>query len=226
MLAFLRQNKVSGFVFLGDQFDNQDISHHTKGKPGLRRRGRFHLDEVEFEEQILTPLEEVLPAKCIKVWIQGNHDTWSDELAEEQPELIGKLDRPTNLRLVQRGWRVFAEGKTYRYGKLSYAHGESLGGMHHAKKAVETFCRSLVYGHFHSPQLHTKVLPQDQSQKWSAQCLPILGDTNPQYLEGKPHAWVNGFGIAEYHGSEKAFNVYPIVVTNGRFAYGGKVYEG
>lgn len=224
LLDFISRNKVSGFVFLGDQFDNQDISHHTKGKPGLRRRGRFHLDEVEFESQILRPLEKLLPAGCKRIWIEGNHDNWSLELGEEQPELIGKLYRPDNLTLADRGWKVVPLGRAIRIGKLWYAHGETLSGQNHAKKAVETFCRNLVYGHFHSPQSWTKVLPQDQSQRWMAQCLPVLSDINPAYLEGKPNSWVPGFGVVLYHGPEKAFNLYPIVVTNGRCAFGTEVY--
>jgi hypothetical protein len=225
LLSFLSQNTVSGFVFLGDQFDNQDISHHTKGKPGLRRRGRFHLDEVEFDAQILKPLEALLPKTCRRWWIEGNHDNWSLELGEEQPELEGKLYRPDNLRLVDRGWNVIALGKTFRVGKLWYGHGETLSGQAHAKKAVETFCRNLVYAHFHAPQSFTKVLPQDQSQKWQAQCLPILGQTNPRYLEGKPNSWVNGIGIVEYY-DRGFFNLYSVVASDGVFAYGGKVYRG
>lgn len=224
LLDYLSRNKVAGFVFLGDQFDNQDISHHTKGKPGLRRRGRFHLDEVEFESQILTPLEKVLSRGCKRFWLEGNHDNWSLELGEEQPELIGKLYRPDNLKLADRGWTVVPLGRAFRYGKLWFAHGETLSGQNHSKKAVETFCRNLVYGHFHSPQSWTKVLPQDQSQKWMSQCVAVLGDTNPSYLEGKPHAWVNGFAIVEYHGSEKTFNLYNVVVSKGRASFGGVIY--
>lgn len=223
LLDFLSKKPVAGFVFLGDQFDNQDISHHTRGKPGLRRRGRFHLDEIEFEDQILKPIEALLPKKCRKYWIEGNHDNWSLELAEEQPELEGKLYRPDTLKLAQRGWSVIPVGKTFRVGKLWYAHAETLSGQNHAKKAVDTFCRNLVYAHFHSPQSFTKVLPQDQSQKWTAQCVGILGECNPSYLEGKANSWVQSIGIVEYY-NEGLFNLYNCVITKGKFAYGGVVY--
>jgi len=224
LLSYVKHNPVSGFIFLGDQFDNHDISHHTDGKPGQRVKGRFALDEAEFEAQILTPIEQLLPKDCVKVWIEGNHDQWANDLGDKYPELIGKFNRPENLHLSKRGWKVLPMGKTFKYGKLFYAHGESITTQYHAKKAVETFCRNLVYGHFHSPQSWTKVLPHDETQKWMAYCLPILGKTNPDYLENRPTSWINGFGIVEYHGNENSFNLYPIICTNGRFSFGGKVY--
>ena len=224
MLDTIKDIRPEIFVFLGDQFsDNQNISHHTRGKPGLRVTA-FRADTEEFIAQILDPLEAALPRNATKVYINGNHDDWVDQVYEEQPELRGQLDRSRDMRLPDRGWTVVQCGKAWRHGKLTFLHGETLGTQFHSKRAVETYCRNVVYGHFHAPQSFTKVLPSDLTQKWSATCLPILGDVNQDYIRNKPTSWVNGFGIAEFHGPEKAFNLYPIVTINGRCSYGGKVY--
>jgi predicted phosphodiesterase len=224
MLDFVRDVHPAIFVFLGDQFDNQCISHHTKGQPGLRSMTTFRSDTDEFARQVLNPLEAALPKSATKVWIKGNHDFWVNDIYAEQPELRGQLDRERDLRLAERGWTIVECGKAWKFGKLTFIHGETLTTQFHSKKAVETFCRNVVYGHFHSPQSFTKVLPSDESQKWSATCLPILGDLNPSYMRNKPSGWVNGFGVVEFHGSEGSFNLYPVITINGRCAYGGEIY--
>lgn len=230
MSEFIEANPVSGVVDLGDTFDNSNISHHTKGRPGLRGVGSYQLDTLNYKDEFLLPLEASLAVSRkkfgiksqLKIRVKGNHDDWEEDLYEEQPELRGVLDRDP--MFMELGWRIIPIGKTFQYGKLSYAHGENLGGQNHAKKAVETYCRNLVYGHHHTLQTAVKVLPQDQKQKWLACCLPVLGTVNPEYAKGRPNAYVNGFGIVLYHGSEKSFNLYPVVTTNGRFAWGNSIY--
>lgn len=224
-LSFMEYHRPRGFVFLGDQFDNHSISHHTAGKPGQREKRAFFEEERSFERERLKVVEKLLSKGAQKVWFEGNHDAWTKDLDDAYPELQGCFDRPTNLRLRERGWTVRDLGQTWNYGKLYYAHGESLTGQYHARKAVDTWCRNLVYGHFHGPQSHTKVLPQDQTQKWTAQCLPILGKVNPEYLEGRPTAWTNGWGVVEYH-EGGMFNLYSVVCTKGVASFGGKVFRG
>src|SRR5690348_16760821 len=100
MLAFIRayRGKITGFIFGGDQFDNEVISHHTKGKPLYRVPGGFKRDEEGFERDILTPVERTLPRDCEKVWIKGNHERFEDDFIEEHPELQGALDHARGLR--------------------------------------------------------------------------------------------------------------------------------
>ena len=225
MSSFLSQNRVDGFVFGGDQFNNECISHHTKGKPGLRLPGQFALDEEMFEEMILSPLERLLPKKCEKVWICGNHDHWESEFEEEIPELRDKLQRPRNLKLAARGWQVIPLGGIYKHGKLSWIHGEGIGTANHSKRAVDVYCTNLVYGHHHTMQSHTKILSSDYSQRWVAQCSPIVGGCNPRYLESRPNNWLNGFTITEFY-SRGMFNHYPVVTDgDGAFSYGGTTYK-
>ncbi len=225
MLSFMKRNRVRGFVFGGDQFNNECISHHTKGKPEFRPTGQFVMDEAAFDQQILKPITKELYPEDEMVWIVGNHDYWEQEYEQANPELQGRLQRPRNLELEERGWKVIPLGGVYRHGKMGWIHGEAIGGMHHAKKAVETYCTNLNYGHLHSLQTYTKILSTDFKQKWVAQCNPIVGNVNPRYLEGRPNAWVNGFTVTEFYRGG-LFNNYPIVVNEGVCSYGGKLYKG
>lgn len=225
-LNFLRRNPVSGIVFLGDQFDNAEISHHNSGKPIFKPTGSYARNTANFDRDILQPLEALLPKHAERVWITGNHDAWESQLVEAMPELQGSIERPRLLNLESRGWKAVPLGASFRHGRLNFIHGEALSGQYHAKKAVDIYCDNVVFGHFHSLSTAVKVLPHDAKSKWIATCLPIVGSTNPAYLKNKPTAWLNGFGVVEYFGSRGYFDLFTVVVSGSQCAYGGKVYDG
>ena len=227
-MDFMRRNKIEGLILGGDQFDNECISHHTKGKPLLRLPGAYKRDEDGFREDILKPLEALYLNK--QVWIVGNHDHWEHQLIEEQPELQGLIDRTESLKLRAKDWTIVELGHSYLLGKLHVIHGELLtgignqGGTFPAKKAVELYAANVLAGHTHSPQSFTKVCPVERVQKWMGHIAPILGRVNPGNLKSRPTAWLNGFVIIEFHKAGN-FNCFPVIVSEGRFSYGGKVYS-
>lgn len=229
MLQFIKANKVDEFIFGGDQFDNECISHHTKGKPYYRPRAAYVRDEAGFDAGVLSVLDAAL-RRAKKHWLVGNHDFWEFQLVEENPELEGLIDRPTSLRLAKRGWNVVPLGKSVQVGKLRVIHGETLtgignqGGMYPARKAVEMYGCNVLAGHTHSPQSYTRVSPIDQTQKRMGWIAPIGGRTNPGYLRNKPNAWVNGFVVIET-GAGGNFNLTPINIMCDWFRYGGKEYR-
>lgn len=228
MLDFIENNKVSGFVFGGDQFDNSCISHHNRGKGLYKLPGQYAKETKGFDADILKPIEAHL-GDIPKIWIEGNHDNWEYELIETHPELQGSIERPLLLNIEERDWKYVPMGTGYKYGELTFIHGETLTGVGnqasamHAKKAIETYCTNVLYGHMHSPQSFTKVLPSDTKRKWMSWCSPVIGDVNPKYLENRPTAWLNGFTIIEFR-ANGLFNVYPVVVIDGQFSFGGKIY--
>lgn len=229
-LDFVAANPVEGIVDLGDSIDNSCISRHTKGKPGQRRRSEYVLDTDGFWQDMMGPLYGALGAARKKfklkrqrmVRILGNHCDWEREFYDENPELTGVLDRTA--RLADEGWEIISFGKVFREGKLSYMHGETLKGKYHSNNALETMCRNIVYGHFHTSQTTTKILATDVTQRWMATCLPIIGELNPEWMENRPNAWTNGFGVIEYHGVGGLFNLYPVVTSKGVCCFGGRLY--
>jgi hypothetical protein len=234
ILDFIKKNQdsIAGVLLGGDQSDNQEISHHTSGKPLLRPPGSYKRN-TDGLDKMLSQLESIIPAEAEKVWISGNHEAWVDQLIERQPELQGSMERELLLKLEERGWEILNLGEAKALGKLIVVHGEGLTGIgnqasvYHAKRAVETFCTSVLYGHLHTAQSYTKVLPHSVKDKWAAYSSPAACATNPQYLQNRPTAWVNGFTIVELHEPEKAksnFNVYPIIVSDGKFSFAGEVY--
>lgn len=233
MLSYIQQNNIDGFIFGGDQFDNQCISKHTKNKPIYRVKGAYRHDEEGFREKVFNPLADVFTENTNpieRVWIVGNHDDWEFQYVEENPEFEGLVDRVTSLKLVEQGWKVVPRGHEFRLGKLSVIHGEVLtgignqGGNYPARKAVELYASNVLAGHTHAPQSFTRVSPVRQVQKWMGHIAPIVGDRNPQYLQNRPTAWLNGFVIIEVYDNGQ-FNLFPVIVTNGVCSYGGKIYR-
>lgn len=233
-LDFIRKNPkdIAGFLFGGDQASNDEISHHTVGKVLLRPPGSYKRN-TEYLRKLLDDVEAVLPKEAERVWCIGNHDAWEDQLIERQPELQGSIERPLLLGLEGRGWEVIPLGEVKKLGKLAVIHGETLSGIgnqasvFHSRRAVESYCGSVLYGHFHTNQSYTKVLPHSAKDKWVAYSSPACCTLNPSYLKNRPNAWVNGFTVVELHEPTKAnsnFNVYPIIVSDGTFSFGGQVY--
>jgi predicted phosphodiesterase len=228
--SFVRQNEIEGFIFGGDQFSNNEISHWNKKKPIFKSPGLYKRNSDGFDRDVLTPLEKALRS-ARKVWIKGNHERFEQDLLDAQPELAGTIEHEKLLRLVERGWEVIELGKGFKVGKhLLTIHGENLTGIGNqagafpTKKAVESYAKSVLFGHIHTLQSYTKVLPHDVTQKWAAYSSPCIANANPGYARNKPNAVVNGFSFVELNGD--LFNVFPIVVTKGMFSYGGKIYGG
>lgn len=230
-LDFLKTNPPDVYIFGGDQFHFDEISHHTKGKPLYRTR-RAYANSIEgFERDVLRPLEMVLPKGCEKIWIIGNHERFEQDLIEEHPELENVIDHVKLLRLEERGWKIIPLGHAYTLGKLKVIHGEVLSGIgnqcgiYPAKKAVETYACNVLAGHTHAPQTYTKISPVEDINKWQGYISPTTGNVNPAYLRNRPTAWLHGINIINVF-PDGQYNYYSVVIHKGRFAYGGKQYGG
>jgi hypothetical protein len=226
MLAYMSKNDIAGFIQLGDPDDNEEISHHNKGKARIEAAGKLSVNTEVCDHEFVSPVENILKKDALKVWFQGNHGAWEDQFVDLYPQLEGTIERHITMRLKQRGWRYIPCGESYKLGKVLFIHGETLKTQFHSKNAVDTYCTNVIYGHFHTLQSYTKVLPQAMDQRWAAWSIPALCDfSKMKYLRGNPISWVNGFGILEvFEGG--LFNVTQVVVSRGRFAHGGKVYRG
>lgn len=228
---YLKENKPDVFIFGGDQFHFDCIAHHNAGKPFFQQRRAYQRDIQGFKENILEPLERLLPKHCEKVWIIGNHERFEQDFIETHPELEGVIDHANLLELEKRGWQIIPLGHAYHLGKLNVIHGEVLTGIGNqagqfpAKKAIELYAGNVLAGHTHSPQTYTKISPVHASNKWQAIISPIAGAANPRYLRNRPTAWLNGFNRIDVLPSGQ-FSYVPLIVIDGQFAFNGKVYGG
>lgn len=228
---YLKENKPDVFVFGGDQFHFDCISHHTRDLPLYRVRRGYTNDIQGFQRDILDPLEKLLPKNCSKIWIIGNHERFEHDLIERSPELEGTIDHVGRLELERRGWTIVPLGHAYKLGKLTVIHGETLSGignqagMYPSRKAVELYAGNVLAGHTHAPQTFTRVSPVEHTNKWQGHIAPIAGGVNPSYLRNRPTAWLNGFVLIDVFPNGQ-FNLYPVIVYDGKFSFAGKQYGG
>lgn len=210
--------------------DNEEISHHNRSKPLYRERASYKRNSEGFDRDVLKPLEQLVKG-AEKVWLIGNHCDWERQFVEEHPEFEGFVERPTLFKLEERGWKIVPLGHSYKLGELNVIHGEILTGIGNqagafpAKKAIEIYAGNVLAGHTHAPQSFAKISPVEEKKKHMAWISPIVGSTNPAYLRNRPTAWLNGFTIVELR-DKGLFNLFPIIVIDGEFSYGGKLYKG
>lgn len=230
MLEVIEDIKPAGFIFQGDQFDNEEISHHNANKPYYKEKKSYVRNEENFKKDILAPLESALPKGAEKTWVCGNHDFWEFEFVETHPEFEGLVDRTVSLKLEDKGWEIVPLGHSKRLGELNVIHGEVLtgignqAGMYPSRKAVELYAGNVLAAHTHAPQSFTKISPVDHKKKHMGWISPILGFCNPAYLKNRPTSWLNGFVVIEMF-DKGFFNLYPVIVSEGQCAYGGKLYS-
>lgn len=231
-LDFLERNrkKIKSVGLQGDALDNESIAHHNEGKALFKPLGAYASARRGFDRDVLVPLENVLDKDVEKWYIIGNHERFEYDFIEKHPELDGLLSNVDALRMVERGWEIIPLGHSKKVGHLDIIHGEVLtgignqAGMYPSRKAVELYAGNVLAAHTHAPQSFTRVSPVDAKRKYMGWIAPICGATNPGYLRNRPTAWVNGFTIIEEHPNGKAFNLYPVVVTDGTFSFAGEIY--
>lgn len=63
ILDFVGRNsgKIAGFLFGGDQLDNEEIGHWSAGKPLFRPTGSYKANTLGFNANVLSPMKHCFP---------------------------------------------------------------------------------------------------------------------------------------------------------------------
>ena len=215
---FMSDTQPNYIIYTGDQMDLEMLMKITKNIP---EHTPIHSDYEQFDA-IMTRHMKLCPKAKI-VFIEGNHEERVRRLIEKHPTYAGSdIELERYFQFKKRGIEFIPFGKTFKLGKLYYMHGNYYG-IHHAKKTVSAYGRSIIYGHTHDFQAHTMVTPLDVDDAHVAKSIGCLCTRNPNYKKGAPNRWVTGFHIA-YFRQGGYFNDHFIKITRGKFIYGGKVY--
>jgi len=234
VFQFIKWFEPHAVNILGDAM-NMDAVNHWKMARGAKKYfegKRLQKEYRSFDDEILTPLEKILPKHCDKVFMGGNHEYWIDTLIEKLPQFEGMIEVETSLRLEERGWEwipwirydevtdSYARG-IKQYGKLLVFHGQYTN-KYHSAKTVDSYSKSCAYGHTHDIQLYTKVTVDDVGFH-TAQSIGCLCNTSPEFLKGRMNRWVNAFGIL-YVRENGNYNLYVPVIINGKFTFEGRTF--
>jgi len=220
ILKVIKYSEPDLIVLMGDQLNMDALCHWNENKRLHLEGKRIKSEYDNFERDILTPLARF--NKKI-IWLTGNHEHWAYKYIEKHPEMEGFIEPEICLKLEERGIEVVPYNEIYKLGKLAIIHG-FYTNVYHTRKHVLAFEKSVCYGHVHTFQVHTKINLPDNKDFHSAISLPCLCDVNPDYMNGLPNAWVNGFGFV-YTFDDGTFNLVSVVVSRGKFVFNGLVYD-
>ena len=229
VFQFVKWFKPDGINLLGDAM-NMDFANHWKRKEqdfayfrDVTVKGNYD----DFDREILTPLEKLLPRHCERVYMGGNHEDWVNIITRKDTHLKGSVEPENCLRLKERGWIWIPYIDNNRrgikkYGKLLTFHG-IYANKYHAQKTAETFSKSSAYGHTHDIQSYTKITVDDDRGFHTAQSIGCLCNLSPEFMKGRMNRWVNAFGVI-YVRDDGMYNLYVPVIINGKFVFEGKIF--
>lgn len=210
-------------VYMGDQMSLDCISWWNKDKPLLKEGKRLLKDYNLFDKEVLEIHENITREETRRIFMIGNHERRVNMYVQKNPELEDFIDYVRHLKLLERNYIIVPYNGVHKVGKLNVIHGYYYN-MYHSKKTVEAFEGNTVYGHVHSPQVHTKISPIDQKGYHMATALPCLCSIKPDYKNAAPNHWINGFGIVEHLPATGFFNLYTIIIIEGSFMWNGTYY--
>lgn len=203
-------------IFMGDMGEFASLSSWNKKKP-LIQEGRRYKDDYEIVKDELRLFRYKLPDTDM-VYIIGNHEKRVDWYVEKQPEQFGNMDVVTDLGLEEMGMTVVRFNEAYQLGQLYWAHGWFYN-KYHAAKTLHEFGDNIVYGHVHSLQQETRNVHFARKEQ-IAQCVGCLTDRYPDWKSSRPTRFQNGHVTVEYN-HKGEFTMYPHIIINGEFSYGG-----
>lgn len=221
---FMVDHKPDGLVVGGDFLDLYSLSRYAADS-------LYQLRDVslstEYQEgrRILTQIESALPKGCDKYYIWGNHEDryWREVEKGDRGKYGDALQSPTvALRLHESSWTVrehWRDGHVRLGEHLEVIHGLYCP-VHSAKKHLDEWQGSVMFGHSHRSQVH-------YSGKRAAFNIGWLGDRDSKGFAYMPRTkrmqWTNGFAVVDIddHGDYWA---QVITAHNKRFVAGGRMY--
>jgi len=216
---FLHDQHFDGYINLGDLIDFSIISSHNIGNLREVEGGRI-LEEYRVADNILTQHEKLIRQnnpKARLVYLEGNHEGRITRYIDAHPELEGLIEVPTVLKLAQRRWEwvpSWSRGELFSLGNCSFHHGLFCND-HHAKKMVQRFGLSVLYGHTHDLQVYSSYgYPADNVLIGAS--LGCLCRIPQQYMRGSPTRWVQAITIFEYDPSTGEFWFNPLRLCDHR----------
>ena len=213
-----------GFIILGDYMDMSPISHWLKHKRKTLENKRMLTDYIE-GNKLLDEFDKRLPKSCDKRFFYGNHEDWYYQLIEEYPALEGLLEPKIELKLEERGYKVYDKiNHIERIGRLSFTH-----GIYHqqnfVKKHIDELKTNVIIGHLHTPRMRFASSPAREIAI-SGYSIGCLSDLAPAYQKNRPNSWVHGFGVVYFYDNGGYFDVDIKRIVKGKFIFNDKLYNG
>lgn len=179
--------------------------------------------DVKLLRKLLQTFQEIAP-KAKLIYLEGNHEERYRRPLQRYEELLkGKFDL---IKAVEfRGkWIPYGDYDSfYRVGDMLFTHGTIFPDAHSKKMAMAYLPSKVCYGHIHDFQSYTTHNGDPRKPGRYAVTAGCLCGRLPDYKKGQPNKWVNGF--ISWACIDGVTTPTPILVENGKFCVGGKVYK-
>jgi predicted phosphodiesterase len=222
VIELVEDVKPDIFNILGDFLDYGCISHWNASRQKTLENQRLKKDYI-MGNALLDAYDIRLPKECEKHFFKGNHEVWVDELLEKNPQLEGLIEPESNLKLIERGYKIHAYNDIVPFGKLNLTHGIYAGG-NPTKKHLDELKVNIMFGHTHTMGLLMSSSAARQIA-FSGYNVGCLCNMCPDYMRNRPSGWTHGIAVV-YLYENGYFEVNMIRILDGRFIYNGKTYQG
>lgn len=218
VMEFIQDFKPTKVILGGDCHDWTAVSMWVKDQSRHLDGGIIQENYEELKEKLLRPVKLAAPRAEI-VYLKGNHEEWIEKALQANPNGRGYWELEKNISGVT--W-VDVNKPHAVNENLVYIHGLYTNEFH-AKKTVNAYHTSVIYGHVHTMQSYMMVSPVDSSKFYKAQAVGCLCALNPEYMKNRPNAWVNGFNFA--YVEEETFEDYTVIMVKNKFWANGRKYR-
>jgi hypothetical protein len=131
--------------------------------------------------------------------------------------------------------KVHEYGAQKKIGPITFEHGDRIGGRFGCTHPTHWLLqnrgnRNTVFGHTHRLESKTRTVFDEYGEPhvYIAHNQGHGSDVKQQKYAGPEPNWQHGFTYIEFYteGGKPRFSLHPIIIVNGRFSWGGRVYDG
>jgi len=178
----------------------------------------------EIKDRVLDPIRSIRCHPRI-VFMKGNHEDWLDQCIDLNRNGKGYWELESNIDTKKYKLEFIGVNGAWRpCDNLSYIHG-LYSNEYHAKKTVQAYHTSILYGHTHDYQVYIQVSPLDIGHFYKGASMGCLCTLNPHFMKNKPNRWVNGFNFAYVGEDSGLFNDTQVLIVKGGFWALGRYYK-
>jgi predicted MPP superfamily phosphohydrolase len=221
---FIQDFKPTTVILGGDAHDWTAVSDWLSDQSRALDGGTIKGNYKELEESVLKPLKKA-NRDCPVIFLTGNHEDRLTRAARADPNKRGYLELENNLDQKKYNLKILPVNEGYQAGKnLVYIHGLYVNQFH-AKKTVEAYHTSVLYGHVHDFQAYTLVSPVNVKHFYKGQSCGCLCNLNPDFMKNRPNKWVNGFNYCYLDEESGLFWDTQVTIVDGKFYTMGRRYR-
>ena len=225
----IRIIKPDIYIDLGDTGEWEHFStHYWKGRNAKPMEDLIPLldKDVRQVNKGMNKIDRALNAVNCKErhFVQGNHEVWLDKFVTRYPYLSHYMTENA-LKLKERGYtyQPYNRKKCLKIGKLNFTHGKFVS-KYHSFKHLDVYGESIMYGHTHDLQRHTKTFAGGTISAWSLGCLKDI-ENDEDWLSGRLTNWNHAFAIVDFYPNGN-FNVQVVEIIKGQTSLWGRQIKG